>query len=575
MSAGEEAINSPEAAESINGVGEIVDEIPIEIDYAIIEHFSEHLYGSPNKAIEELVSNGFDAFASRAYVYLPGRFARDRVLVWDDGDSMDVEDLKKLWWIARSPKNVGERIVESADGRTRAMIGKFGIGKLASYAVGHRIAHLCRRGGSFFHVAVDYREVPPLEEGEARKTHRVAVRELEEEEARDYVSSLFDADADAFDTVWGEDSWTLAIIDELKEGVSLTGGRLRWVLGNGMPLRPDFNVWVDDEEVEPKLGKDAAVSWDLSETKLLEAIASAWKTARQKGQVDGEYEVLDTANTESGKPAVRMPELGEVRAEVLLFERSLLGKDPAEEPRSHGFFVMVRDRLLNPDEGRLLLPDPSFGAFYRCQFVLHADGLDRDLLADRERLRPGTPRSKELVVLQRALYLASRNELEAMDENREQAERSESLLPVESREYFRQPLTALLLRNEQHSLKPTDLAKARIERTLLAETAPLSALDAKGELQVNTAHPLFESVKTRLGENKVAKKALQVLDLFAVSERLLEGFLYDLGLSDEQTERVLDWRDGLFRAIATRFNAKPLEEVVREVRETSYKGLRG
>jgi hypothetical protein len=275
------------------GVGTPVDSISIEIDYAIIQHFSEHLYGSPNKAIEELVSNGFDAFASKVYVYLPGRFTSRSVLVCDDGDSMDVGDLKKLWWIARSPKDVGERIAESGDGRKRAMIGKFGIGKLASYAVGHRIAHLCRRGDAFFHVAVDYREVPPLEEGEDRKIHEVAVHELDETEAREFVNSLFDAEADSFDAVWNGESWTLAVIDELKDGVSLTGGRLRWVLGNGMPLRPDFRVWVDDEEVEPKLGKDAATAWDLSEPKVLSALDSAWKSASKRDQVDGEYEVLD------------------------------------------------------------------------------------------------------------------------------------------------------------------------------------------------------------------------------------------------------------------------------------------
>jgi hypothetical protein len=159
--------------------------------------------------------------------------------------------------------------------------------------VGHRIAHLCRRGDAFFHVAVDYREVPPLEEGEDRKIHEVAVHELDETEAREFVNSLFDAEADSFDAVWNGERWTLAVIDELKDGVSLTGGRLRWVLGNGMPLRPGFRVWVDDEEVEPKLGKDAATAWDLSEPKLLSALDSAWKSASKRDQVDGEYEVLD------------------------------------------------------------------------------------------------------------------------------------------------------------------------------------------------------------------------------------------------------------------------------------------
>lgn len=121
--------------------GAAVDNVVVEIDYAIIDHFSSHIYASPNKAVEELVAHGFDAFAASVFVYVPGRFADDRLVVWGDGDSMGVEDLKRLWWIARSPKADGERR-ETEGASTRLIIGKFGIGKLASYAVGHRITHL-------------------------------------------------------------------------------------------------------------------------------------------------------------------------------------------------------------------------------------------------------------------------------------------------------------------------------------------------------------------------------------------------------------------------------------------------
>jgi len=50
---------------TVEGVtGTKIDQITVEIDYAIIQHFSQHLYSSPNKAIEELVSNSFDALAT-------------------------------------------------------------------------------------------------------------------------------------------------------------------------------------------------------------------------------------------------------------------------------------------------------------------------------------------------------------------------------------------------------------------------------------------------------------------------------------------------------------------------------
>jgi hypothetical protein len=84
--------------------GRHVADVVLEIDYNIIQHFSEHLYGSPNKAVEELVANSFDAFASTAFVYVPSRFTENYVLVWDDGGSMDIANLHKLWWIAQSPK---------------------------------------------------------------------------------------------------------------------------------------------------------------------------------------------------------------------------------------------------------------------------------------------------------------------------------------------------------------------------------------------------------------------------------------------------------------------------------------
>ena len=66
-------------------IGAGIEQIPVSINYDIIHLFSEGLYKSPHKAIEELVSN--------------------------------------------STKNV-----PSAQGK-RAPIGQFGIGKLASYVL--------------------------------------------------------------------------------------------------------------------------------------------------------------------------------------------------------------------------------------------------------------------------------------------------------------------------------------------------------------------------------------------------------------------------------------------------------
>lgn len=556
--------------------GTKIDSVVVEIDYDIIEHFSEHLYSSPNKAIEELVSNSYDAFASSTYVYIPGRFTTESVLVWDDGTSMGAQDLKKLWWIAQSPKErVPDRIVVSEDGKQRrAMIGKFGIGKLASYAVGDQIAHLCRRGTQYLLVAVNYREVPHLEENQPSRPYETPILLLTEAQARAFVTSLFNSDTKpkALEHLWSKDHWTLAIIDNLKEEARLTEGRLGWVLGNGMPLRPDFRVWVNDQEVNPRLARDAMAEWDLSQPKILSVLGAEWKIARTSGDVEGDYKAIPAEQSSTGKATVQFPMLGNVEADVRLLAKTQKGEASREAPRSHGFFVLVRDRLINPNDELLLLPPPSYGTFNRSQFVIRANGLDPELLADRERIRRDTPRSRELALLQRVLYLAARDEIETREAQAAWQARSESLLPLESRPYFRVPMTALLLRQDLPLTEQVDPTATKIDRTSLGEQEPLAVVTKGGLLQVNTAHPLFGSVRKRLGTGAAASKALQVFDLFAVSERLLEGYLYDLGLDDGQIDQILDWRDGLFREIAARFEVAPLEEVVREAYETSYKG---
>ncbi len=555
------------------------EHVEIAVDYAIIRHFSEHLYGSPNKAIEELVSNGYDALATECRVYIPGSATADRVIVWDAGASMGVQQLKELWVIARSPKaSIPNRVVE-ADGVKRYMIGKFGIGKLASYSLGSRMTHYCHVDEKFYMVSVNYDVLTggvndPDSTAAGSSKFETPIIELTREEARAHLSGLFHAVPSSFNSMFGRKSWTLACVDRLRD-VDLSQGRLAWVLGNGMPLRPDFRLFVNDAEVTARLSEGAAVTWDLSEPKVQAALSASWQEASAstdpRTKVHGEAKAEPVSSTEAlSVPAWRFPHLGLVRATVRLFKKSLLSDD-GEKPRSYGFFVMVRGRLVNPEDAQLLLPDPSFAAFYRSQFVIEADGLDIDLLADRERLKDQTPRMRELAALQRGLYRIARSELERLDGVEAFHATTESILPIDSRELFREPLTALLL-SRDNSGDGFSLNKPAVVRQDINAAAPLSDISAStGGFVVNSSHPFYSAIRQKVGGGKKAAEILRALDLFAIGERLLEGYLFDLGLQQSDIARIMEWRDKLFRALAVRYEgASP--EVVTEVVEASFVG---
>ena len=559
-----------------DGLGSVVGEVVLQVDYQIIEHFSEHLYDSPNKAVEELVANGFDAFATEVRVFTPGPYTTERVIVWDNGESMDVQGLKQLWWIAKSPKSNGAR-EEERDGKTRKLIGKFGIGKLASYSVGGIISHLCRHGDDFYLVCIDYAQIsgtdgaPPVS---SEHPIRAPVIALDQNRAVTLLEGLFDTQPASLDAMLSEKSWTVAIIENLKVD-DLPSGRLKWVLGNGMPLRPDFSISVNLEPVESSIKKAAAVEWDFGSTRVQDAITQRWDDALKQHEVSGglSFECvrgLDRTAPEESIPVVRFPNLGLVWGHIRLFDETLLRYRSVDTGRSHGFFLFVRGRLLNPDDEKLFLPDPSFQTFYRSQYIIHADDLDRDLLADRQRLRRDEP-SEELELLQKALAAVARLEVEARDEKREDDQSTRSILPIGSRTYYRDPLNALLLRapiEEAHEFDPTTVDverkplgnKERISKVVLEENA----------FHVNTLHPYYAVLQKRAGQSRAAREFLRTFDLFAISERLLEGHLLDIGVDDDDVGSVVDWREGLFRTLALSYDEAP--ELINEMFRTSHVG---
>lgn len=144
-------------AEFVAG-GDIQDEDVVEvgISFGIIDRFSQRLYSSPNKTFEELISNSYDAGAERVWVSLSDDLAAPdaSITVIDDGDSMDLQGLRDLWLIGKSPKRRPDML--SAPARNRKPIGKFGIGKLATYVLATQLTFVCFKDGAYRAVTMDY-----------------------------------------------------------------------------------------------------------------------------------------------------------------------------------------------------------------------------------------------------------------------------------------------------------------------------------------------------------------------------------------------------------------------------------
>ena len=168
--------------------GNLLESIPVHISYEIIHLFSEGLYKSPHKAIEELVTNGYDANAGRVHVLLPevdedSNSPTSPLWVIDDGHGMDQEGFHQLWRIAESNK------ANIATQNGRPIIGQFGIGKLASYVLAWNLTHISCVDGRFLLTSMDFHGV----RGQSLRNPKpmtISLHEVSEAVAREYLSEI-------------------------------------------------------------------------------------------------------------------------------------------------------------------------------------------------------------------------------------------------------------------------------------------------------------------------------------------------------------------------------------------------
>ncbi len=554
---------------SLSAAGQDRGPVTVRLSRELITLLSEQLYTSPSKAIEELVVNSFDADAANCWVFVPSASpgteaeSLELIAVLDDGVGMDVDGLTDLWRVGASNK----RDETVARARSRTQIGKFGIGKLATYALASRVTYITSTGtGEILSVTLSYEAFKSSPDGTNETPVELTLKSLQPEDVTEQpqIKVLMEANGlDAYSFLAPSRHWTLVLLEEFKPAVAkLSARRLRWILSSAMPIS-EFTLFLNGQRVESsKAEHEAVVEFavgDLPQDRLdrLEAKTGlVWSRTR-----DG----LSNALLPSG-----------VTGTAIVTDKSIYGGKSADLIRSHGFFVRVRERLIAEDDPLFGVQPLSYEVFNRFRADVEVDDLDADLTAPRE----GAGISERVSAVQ-DLLVEIFNEARSRYLEHERARFDQTTRREDKRSYVyprfvERPVADALLRDDEadqglqgagseadeswfylREPDPADLSDLTQQLYATESRAPylfeleqegrearLVAFDPRSRVfRVNADHELSLAFK----DNPASRDLLYNL---ATAEALLEVYLREVGLSPALVGEVLERRDGLFRSLA-------------------------
>lgn len=563
--------DSKNTRQSFSTAGYTADQIDVKISHRIIQLFSEGLYSSPNKAVEELVSNSFDAGAENVHIILSPdlRDPDATIVIIDDGEGMDADELKQHWVIGESKRRT------SSDSRRRKPIGKFGIGKLSTYVLASELTHISKSSGTYYVATMDYSKLTAskkeVSEGVFNEqTINIPLRILTRDEARTILQPWLTGTKPGYQalTLFGDtepESWTVAIMSGLKDmGKRISIGRLKWVLRTAMPQRPDFRLFLDGDPITPP----------EVDKPLVKLIIGKDIIQMPKPCPDGLIAREDTGEPEDsihryGVYHDRL--LGRITGYIEIFKEEL---DSGKEKfgQSNGFFVYVHERQVNVDDlgfgiERNLL---RHGTFSRFRMVVHIDSLDDALRSSRESFQQGEL-YKEAQNFLRACFNIARNRLVEHDRSQSPASLISTRISSAPGSLTRKPLLSLAQLVAENKATPFYLRfpsglskevqdeflktlKQRAEETEgLLRSTEIVALDSKdgmaafdiqeGKLLINSSHPFVAAFQEFFTNSQ---KSLP-FEILVMTEILMEANLYHIGLDESVIRDSLARRDEMLR----------------------------
>lgn len=403
--------------------------IPVELSTRFLEHFSEQLYSSPQKAFEELITNGWDAGADYVDVRISTNLQDPNatMCVLDNGVSMDEEGLRGLWHIAFSPK------AEKPNQYGRHVIGKFGIGKLATYVLANKLTYICRApDGVIRRVTMNYGDIDN-HKGEASERLinelELDLYETDEDDVSNALKNVYAGDdiysllkngvphpnctlvenefgapkAELERSIPG--TWTLVVLSDLKPvGRHLKLGMLRRMLEAALPFGSEMAISINGEflasskidlptvadwRIGPELGITSIELDDEDEEPLEDAsvVNGDEGETTDSPSKDRTKMVIRVSSGTSPTPYIELPEIGRVTGRVRLFKDRISGGRSDARGASNGFHVNVLGRLVNQN-------DPSFGetnlnhaAWAHFRMAVRADGLNNFITTNREQFK--------------------------------------------------------------------------------------------------------------------------------------------------------------------------------------------
>ncbi|ESQ89927.1 ATP-binding protein [Asticcacaulis benevestitus] len=564
----------------IKTAGSEVDSVNVQIGPQFLNLFSQQLYSSPNKAFEELISNSWDADAENVYVGIPEKLNSPDSQIWilDDGISMDIGGFKDLWSVAKSKKRNPDYQAK------RKPIGKFGVGKLATYLLANELTYVCKApDGKIRAITMDYRDIDREENRE--KLHiealPLAVREvtladvkemLSPDEGRDAVIELLSKDvpaivkADYFDEFGGaknepskrEKTWTLAILSDLKAaGQDIKSGWIKRLLRTSLPLGDSIRISVNDEVIVPKkVDTRVLEEWIIGKDYDFESI-----------QVNGEP--VAVTHHKTPYPHIKIEGIGELTGTVRLFGDKISGGKSDDLESSNGFIVNVLGRNILPEDPYFGLTNLNHSTWASFRAAVKANYLDGKISVDRE----GVATSRELAVTREILmrfFNTARNAAKKSVEDSWPSQGDAIAGKMGERMPF-QPLERLVddylassdqipdfidtgnigdaatfrkMWREQIIGSPEKL----VRNTVMSEMGPSEKLVrydvARQEIVINKSHPF--SI-----EYSDSPEQLRMLQDSALVEFLTDTYMLDSGLPEDRLAEISDYRDRMLRLVAT------------------------